>query len=276
MKNRDAGPESVLVALPVFNEGEHVDDVLQAVHRYAREILVVNDGSTDGTALLLRKHTYLHLITHETNLGYGRSLIDAFGYAQSHAFDWVITIDCDRQHEPSRIPLFYQRMRKNAWDIISGSRYLWKQDRRAPPPPERMAINRAITTLLNKHLNLSLTDAFCGFKAYRSRAVEKLALGEAGYGLPLQLWGQASRAHLRIHEIPVPLIYHDPRRSFAGELKDPGKRVEYYCAVIERELGYDIRGEMEELLRTNAGWGPLGSSGVAYLARVGACEPGPA
>ena len=249
--SRRRNNERVLIALPVFNERDYVADVLHAVWRYARDILVVNDGSTDGTQDVLDTHTDLRVITHPANAGYGQSLIDAFDYADRHGFEWTITIDCDHQHEPAYLPRFCREIQTDRADIISGSRYLQPLDLgTVPPPAERVAINRAITGLLNRHLNLHLTDAFCGFKAYRTRAARKLALAETGYGLPLQLWVQARRAGLQIEELPVPLIYHDRERHFAGVLEDPQKRMQYYVAIIEKELGYHVGGEIEALLCT--------------------------
>ena len=239
--------DRILIALPVFNEAGHVAEVLHAVRRYAAHILVVNDGSTDGTRQALDGDAGLRLIHHETNLGYGRSLIDAFAYAGAQEFTWVLTMDCDRQHEPDCLPRFYRALARDDADIISGSRYL-------PPgapgpagaPPERVAINQAITRLLNEHLGLHLTDAFCGFKAYRTAALARLRLTDPGYGLPLQVWVQASRQGLTITEIPVPLIYHDGRRNFAGRLEDPRVRMEYYLTVLERELKCDVHHEVAQ------------------------------
>ncbi len=243
----DYTDQDVLVALPVFNEASHVEDVLQAVSHYAPSVLIIDDGSTDGTTLLLERYACPRLITHDVNMGYGRSLIDAFSCARDDGFAWVITMDCDHQHEPCCIPEFLHEIRKNDADIISGSRYLRPIDLGTiPAPRERVAINRAITRLLNRHVGLHLSDAFCGFKAYRVGALARLKLTEAGYGLPLQLWVQAGRAGLKIREIPVPLIYHDRKRNFGGVLENPRQRMRYYFAIIEKELGHDIRGEFEE------------------------------
>jgi glycosyltransferase involved in cell wall biosynthesis len=229
------------VALPVFNESKYVDDILRAVRTCSEKILVVDDGSTDGTTEILAKHTDIQIVAHKTNRGYGQSLIEAFRFADGHNFDWMVTIDCDHQHEPSYIPGFCAEIEKDNADIISGTRYLRMiRAGSAPPPPERVAINRRITSILNNNLGIRLTDAFCGFKAYRISAVIRLALTEAGYGLPLQLWIRASRAGLRIREIPVPLIYHDPTRNFGGVLEDPQKRFAYYMEIIEKELGYNV------------------------------------
>ncbi|HUW18933.1 MAG TPA: glycosyltransferase family 2 protein [Sedimentisphaerales bacterium] len=241
MTNSRRKTTTTLVAIPVFNECRYIDDVLLAVHRYSDNILVVNDGSTDGTSDVLKNRPYIQTISHKTNAGYGQSLIDAFRFARRHKFDWLIAIDCDHQHEPSYIPRFYSEIEKDEADIISGSRYLRRVDSGSvQPPPERVAINRRITAILNQNLGTGLTDAFCGFKAYRTAAVCKLRLVEKGYGFPLQLWIQASRAGLKIREIPVPLTYHDPKRNFHGILEDPHKRFRYYIEIIERELGYNV------------------------------------
>ena len=240
--NSGRNTAAVLIVIPIFNEFKYVDDVLRVVHKYSdNNILVVNDGSTDGTSNILKKHTYIEVISHKVNAGYGQSLIDAFNFAYKNNFNWVITIDCDHQHEPSYIPRFYFEIKKDNADIISGSRYLRRINLGSvSPPADRVAINRKITNILNQNLGIRLTDAFCGFKAYRTRAVSRLKLTERGYGLPLQLWIQASQAGLKVREIPVPLIYHDPKRNFAGILEEPQRRLAYYMEIIERELGDSI------------------------------------
>ena len=107
----------VLVAIPVFNEQRYVSRVLAQVLRITEDVLVVDDGSTDGTADLLAEHAQIDVIHHDSNLGYGRSLLDAFNHARRHGFDWVITMDCDDQHEPARIPAFVERAEADDVDI---------------------------------------------------------------------------------------------------------------------------------------------------------------
>lgn len=102
----------LLVAIPVFNERKYVDQVLNKVRRFASDILVVDDGSTDGTAELLAARADIQLRRHATNSGYGSSLIDAFNFADSHGYDWVITMDCDEQHEPEMIPAFVRKSKR--------------------------------------------------------------------------------------------------------------------------------------------------------------------
>jgi glycosyltransferase involved in cell wall biosynthesis len=139
------------------------------------------------------------------NRGYGAALRTAFDYAAKHGFETIVTIDCDGQHEPCRIPQFVAAC--HDVDIVSGSRYLQSFDNDTPPPEQRRRINAMLTEEINRRLHLQLTDAFCGFKAYRVAALEKLKLTEEGYAMPLELWVQAVAAGLRIVELPVPLIY---------------------------------------------------------------------
>jgi glycosyltransferase involved in cell wall biosynthesis len=226
----------VLVAVPVFNEARYVLGVLSDLKPLGHDILVVDDGSTDETRSLLRRVTGIAVIRHAENRGYGQSLIDAFGYADNHGYDWIITIDCDDQHEPARIPLFVERAHRDDVDIISGSRYLIQLPGSTSAPEDRRRINEKITRLLNRVLGLSLTDGFCGFKAYRVSNVARLPLSIPGYAFPLQFWVQAVHHGLRICELAVPLIYNDPNRHFGGLLDDPDSRLEHYLKVFRAEL----------------------------------------
>lgn len=226
-----------LVAIPVFNEARTLQSVLREVRRYATDILVVNDGSTDATRELLRAERDVFQIHHRENLGYGQSLIDAFAYADRRGYDWLISMDCDEQHEPSNIPDFVAAARRDDADLISGSRYLVNFPENSHPPLDRRAINQKITDLLNELLKIGITDAFCGFKAYRVGALSALDVTVPGYGMPLQLWVQAARQGLRIREIPVRLIYNDPNRYFGGELDDPDARLLHYYDVLVHALG---------------------------------------
>jgi glycosyltransferase involved in cell wall biosynthesis len=225
-----------LVAIPIFNEQAYLTGVLARVRRHADEILVVDDGSTDATPRLLAAERDIHVIRHPVNRGYGQSLISAFCFAQRRCYDWLITMDCDEQHEPAHIPDFLAAAAEDDADIISGTRYLTSFADNNSPPPDRRRINAVITRRLNDELGLGITDAFCGFKAYRVAAVRLLRLTEPGYAVPLQFWVQAVRAGLRIRELPVRLIYNDPNRHFGGVLDDPDARLAHYLEVYKTEL----------------------------------------
>ena len=225
-----------LVAIPVYNEEAHLPRVLDAVRRYTDHILVIDDGSTDRTAELLKHYPTISVIHNLENRGYGQSLIHAFRFAACRRFSWVVTMDCDEQHEPRMLPAFFTAIAADDADIISGSRYLTAHPEDDDPPPERRRINQEITDLLREKLRLRLTDSFCGFKAHRVSAVNGLPLNEPGYAFPLQFWTQCVRAGLRIRELPVPRIYRDRSRRFGGTLDDPDARRQHYLEVLAAEL----------------------------------------
>lgn len=226
-----------LTAVPVYNEAKHVRDVLAQIRRTAPDILVINDGSTDGTKELLAAEPGIARVDHPANRGYGAALITAFRYALDHDYDVLVTMDCDGQHEPARIPVLLEAI--HDCDIVSGSRYFrdFRQD--TPAPSDRRFINATITREINARYGLDLTDSFCGFKAYRREALNKLRITEKGWGMPLQLWVQAARLGLRVKEIGVPRLYLDPNRAFGGVLNDPAERLAYYRGVLE-SAGRDV------------------------------------
>ena len=226
----------LLVAVPVYNEHKYVGHVLDKIKHFCPDVLVVDDGSRDGTGELLAARTDIRLIRHATNQGYGQSLIDAFRFADQAGYEWVITMDCDEQHEPETIPEFIRAIETDQWDLISGSRYLHPRKDDDLPPTDRRAVNSTITALLNDLFGLGLTDAFCGFKAHRVSGLRKLKLDIPGYAFPLQLWPQVAAANLRVTEIPVRLIYNDPTRHFGGELDDAGQRLKHYLEVLSNEI----------------------------------------
>jgi dolichol-phosphate mannosyltransferase len=146
-------------------------------------------------------------------------------------------MDCDEQHEPASIPRFIEAIHEDDADIISGSRYLEFHPENDMPPKDRQRINQQVTEELNGVLNFSITDAFCGFKAYRVSALGSYAFDVNGYAFPMQFWVQTAKRSLRVREIPVRLIYNDPNRSFGASLDDPAKRLDHYRSVLHAELG---------------------------------------
>ena len=226
----------LLIAIPVFNEQKYLGRVLDKVRQFHTDILVIDDGSTDETPRILAARTDVKVIRHADNLGYGQSLIDAFRFAERQGYDWVITMDCDEQHEPEMIPEFVRHIASDRWDVISGSRYLGPRSGEDLPPEDRRSINARITKLLNELLGLGLTDAFCGYKAHRVSAMSRLCLDVTGYAFPMQFWPQVWGAGLGVTEIPVRLIYNDPTRHFGGKLDDATERLRHYLEVLEGEM----------------------------------------
>jgi glycosyltransferase involved in cell wall biosynthesis len=228
-----------LTALPVYNEAAHVEAVLDEVLKVTPDVLVVDDGSSDGTSPLLASRAArpgdIRLVRHPVNRGYGAALATAFAETLAGDWDGLVTIDCDGQHQPRLIPAFVAAAsRPGGPDIVSGSRYLKRFAGDSQPPEARRRINAEITAEINRRLALAISDAFCGFKAYSRRALEALEVTEPGYAMPLEVWVRAAAAGLAIAELPVPLVYLDESRSFGGALDDGATRLAYYRRILDR------------------------------------------
>jgi dolichol-phosphate mannosyltransferase len=208
--------------------------VLAQVLRYSADVLVVDDGSTDGTSELLDSRDDIQIARHSLNRGYGAALHTAFDYALAHGYETLVTIDCDGQHQPQLIPRFVSAARH--LDIVSGSRYLEILPGQSRPPEDRRKINATLTASINRRLGLNLSDAFCGFKAYRVEKLACLEITETGYAMPLEVWVQAAALGLKIGELPVPLLYLDEKRSFGGALDDAQTRLAHYFDVLDRAV----------------------------------------
>jgi dolichol-phosphate mannosyltransferase len=224
----------LLTALPVHNEEAYIEPVLAQVERYARDILVVDDGSVDRTPELLARFSKIKVIRHPRNLGYGASLRTAFEHTLEAGYDGLITLDCDGQHEPARIPEIAAPL--GHAEIVSGSRYLHEFDATQKPPEERRRINVEVTRWLKDCLGLEVTDAFCGFKAYRASALARFQITDDRYAMPLQVWVQAVEHHMKIVEVPVPLVYLDESRAFGGALDNAEYRLRHYRSVFRAAL----------------------------------------
>lgn len=224
-----------LVVVPVYNEEEYVSSVLDSIRNvYRGDILAVNDGSTDKSAKLIEERKDVIRITHQQNLGYGRSLIDGFNFALEKGYELLVTIDCDEQHQPHLIPELFDKIYDT--DVYSGSRYLRESSQDDDAPEDRYKINKMVTRKINRLTGFNLTDSFCGMKGYRVEALRCLDLKEKGYAFPIEFWIQAYHCGLSVREFPIKRIYKNLDRSFSKELDDPQIRLDYYNKVFNREV----------------------------------------
>lgn len=224
------------VLMPVFNEASTVAAVLDAVRDYYDgEIVVIDDGSTDDTPRVLAERSDIAVVRLDCNCGYGCALRIGFDVARELGVSRLVTMDCDGQHEPAHIPEFLDALGSEL-AVVSGSRYLPGSGSVGAAPHDRREINARVTAEINRVTGWSLTDAFCGFKAYRTDALSLLSLRESGYAMPLELWARAWKAGLAVTEIPVERIYCDRNRSFGAGLDDPEQRFAYYMDVWNRAL----------------------------------------
>ena len=206
-------------------------------------MLVVDDGSTDRTPELLRAVPGGPGHPAPDEPGLRRRPRTAFRRTLEAGYDGLVTLDCDGQHEPSLIPEVAARLAEA--DIVSGSRYLQVFDPAQRPPEERRRINVEVTRWLNECLGLNLTDAFCGFKAYRASALAQFDITDAATPCRCRSGCRRSQHGLTIVEVPVPLIYLDESRAFGGALDDAEYRLNHYRRVFQealRRAGLEVAG----------------------------------
>ncbi len=236
---------NILLGIPVYNEEENLktffENLLFKLPDSIKTISIINDGSTDNSKTILeeieKKYSDFSLkVYHQyPNQGYGSSMQFLLKYAKKNNFDYLITMDCDRQHTPEDLIRFIKEPME--WDVISGSRYL-PESRSCgnQPPQDRLKINKKITKKINQLFRFNLTDAFCGFKRYKLKNIHPEFLNEKGYGFPLEFWTYCYYFNLTIKEIPVTRIYITDDRSFGENLDKYKIRYRYYLAVLKNSI----------------------------------------
>jgi len=201
----------VSVVIPVFNERETVERLLRRVREVplSLEIVVVDDGSTDGTRELLRsldRSLIDALVMHEQNRGKGAALRTGFGHATG---DVVVVQDADLEYDPYEIPLLLEPILDGKADAVFGSRFLGG--------PHRVLLfwhsvgNRVLTLLSNMFTDVNLTDMETCYKMIRRELLETLPLSANRFGIEPELTARLAQAGARIYELPI--SYHG--RSYA-------------------------------------------------------------
>ncbi len=224
----------VSIVIPVYNEKDYVEEVVNEVLELKiknKKVYIVDDGSDEETKEVLRKFKGVEIITHRKNMGYGAAIISGFKRSVLENFDYIVTIDADKQHIPSRIPEFLKYIRY--YDIVSGSRYMKGAKCLTPPPEDRKYVNFLIQRVIFYLTKLKITDAFCGFKAYKREFIQDIKFKEKGYAFPLEMWYYVYKKKARLKELPCELFYPQ-KKDFPENIMDKEKRIIYYKSVLER------------------------------------------
>lgn len=246
------------VVIAAYNEAGTIQDIVRKVRAtpFTKEIIVVDDGSTDATADILREMAGddLRVIAHARNQGKGAALRTGFAAATG---DYVIVQDADLEYDPQDYGLMLEPLIAGKADVVYGSRFLGSS--RRVLFFWHMVANKTLTLISNMVTNLNLTDMETGYKAFRIDVVRRLSLQSKRFGVEPEITAKIARLGCRVYEVPI--AYH-------GRTYEEGKKIKWTDAVkailtifrfgvlpsqISTHAGFDTLSTMDVMRQYN-GW----------------------
>jgi glycosyltransferase involved in cell wall biosynthesis len=205
------------VLVPVYNEARTIDEILRLVTRVGieKEVLVVDDGSVDGTREILKKwdgREGVRVILHPSNLGKGRAVRTAMDQARGEI---LVIQDADLEYDPSEYPVLLRPIEAGRADVVYGSRFFGSSERRVQFFWHTVG-NRLLTLITNVFTNLNLTDMATCYKAFHRRVVPALDLESKRFGVDAEFTVKVARGGFRIFEVPI---------SYFGRSMAEGKKI---------------------------------------------------
>jgi dolichol-phosphate mannosyltransferase len=204
-----------LVVVPTYNEADNVPQLLPAVLGLGNHfsVLIVDDGSPDGTAKLVKEmqktEPRIHLIERAGKMGLGTAYVAGFKYALANGFDFVFEMDADFSHDPQELPRLLEKAQ--TYDLVIGSRYIsgvnvvnW--------PLRRLILSYGANVYTRIITGMPVRDATGGFKCFRRKVLESIdldAIHSNGYAFQIEMNFKSWRKGFKIHEIPI--VFTDRR-----------------------------------------------------------------
>lgn len=206
-------PERSLVIVPTYNERENIIRLIDAVlgQDPRIDVLVVDDGSPDGTGALVDERvatdSRVHVIHREKKMGLGTAYLTGFRWALAHDYELVFEMDADFSHDPSHLPQFLESA-KDA-DVVLGSRYRDGKVTVVNWPINRLLLSYGANIYARIVTGLPLFDATGGFKCFRRKVLQAIDLNDVrsnGYAFQIEMSFRAWRKGFRITEIPIVFV----------------------------------------------------------------------
>jgi len=192
----------VCCVIPAFQESQAIAQVVTAAKLYCSAVIVVDDGSTDGTGAIAASHGAL-VIRHPRNLGKGAALRTGFRKALQLGCSIIITLDGDGQHNPHSIPRFIRKIKDGA-DVVVGSRYTTLA---GTMPFHRRMSNLITTKALRVLYGIPVTDSQSGYRAFKRRVLTVVQVRDNGFAAETEILIDAKRAGFIIDEVPIATNY---------------------------------------------------------------------
>jgi len=232
---------SNLVIIPTYNEKENIENIIRAVFSLPLtfHVLVIEDGSPDGTATIVKKlqaefSTQLFMVERKGKLGLGTAYIAGFKWAIERKYDYIFEMDADFSHNPNDLPKLYNACANQGADVAIGSRYVtgvnvvnW--------PMGRVLMSYLASKYVRFVLGVNISDTTAGFKCYRREVLETIELDKIrfkGYAFQIEMKYTAFECGFTIKEVPIIFI----NRELGTSKMNSGIFGEAFFGVVQLKI----------------------------------------
>ena len=205
----------LLALIPAYNEAARVGDVVARTRPLVDEVVVIDDGSRDGTAAVAG-NAGAKVLRHELNRGKGGAIATALDYFQRSDATFAILLDADGQHDPAEIRKFVETAESERADVVVGTRMNDVRDM----PRVRLWTNQFTSWVTGKLARQKIPDSQCGYRLLRRDVLKDLKFSTARFDTETEMLIQAGRAGHKIVNVPIRTIYEPGRASRIHPLHD--------------------------------------------------------
>ncbi|MFC1658349.1 glycosyltransferase family 2 protein [Candidatus Omnitrophota bacterium] len=216
----------VCIIIPAYNESAAIGGIIEQIRRQGLEVVVVDDGSCDNTALISENSGAI-VLRNAINQGKGFSLIRGLIHAIDENYDAVITMDGDGQHSPEDICRFIQEAESSGAGIIIGNR----MRSTTQMPLIRILTNKFMSLFISKLIKQNVSDTQCGFRLIKIDLLKKIRFTTQRFETESEILFQASKLGYRIKSIPIKTIYSKEKSQI-----NPFLDTVRFCSFIWRQI----------------------------------------
>ena len=192
----------VAALIPAFNEAETIAEVVAGVRPHVDLVIVVDDGSGDGTSDLARR-AGAEVLSHPQNRGKGQAVRTGLAEILTRDYSHVLMLDGDMQHRPDEAPRLLDAAQKTGAELVVGER----QFRRDEMPASRYHANRIGSRALSGFMGVRLGDTQCGYRVFRTDVLRRMKLRATGYDIETEMLVKVGRLGGHIEHVPVTAVY---------------------------------------------------------------------